>query len=53
MLSSKAWAYGLDSIYACKAAKEGSLRVTCEKGIAALWGFMYKGVTGSLFCTAW
>ena len=53
MLSQKAWAYGLGSISGCKAALEGSLNIICEEGLAALWGFMYKGVTGSLFCTAW
>ena len=44
MLSCKAWAYGLDSISGCKAALEGSLGVTCEECLAALRGFMYKGV---------
>ena len=53
MLSCKAWAYGLDSISGCKAALEGFLRVTCEEGLEALLGFMYKGITGSLFGTAW
>ena len=51
MLSCKAWEYGLDSISGCNAALEGSLRVTCEEGLAALWGFIYKRVIGSLFCT--